>query len=57
MVIAIISAHLWWTYPAAKQGNMLAHVMKNAAIIGRLVAILVIGPGRWSFDRLLSRKM
>ncbi len=56
VVIATLSAHLWWTFPAAQQANMHAHFMKNTAIIGGLLAILVMGPGRWSLDAWLSRK-
>ncbi|HZP79694.1 MAG TPA: DoxX family protein [Pseudolabrys sp.] len=56
VLIASFSAHLWWTYPAGQQGNMYAHFMKNTAIIGGLLAILVIGAGRWSIDAMLSRK-
>jgi putative oxidoreductase len=56
VVIATMSAHLWWTYPAPQQAAMHAHFMKNAAILGGLLAVLVVGAGRWSVDAMLSRK-
>jgi putative oxidoreductase len=57
VVVATVSAHLWWTFPAAQQAGMHAHFMKNAAIIGGLVAIFVVGAGRWSADAFLCRKL
>jgi putative oxidoreductase len=56
VVIATISAHLWWTFPAQQQAAMHAHFMKNVAIIGGLLALLVVGAGRLSIDALWSRK-
>ena len=53
LLIATVTAHLWWTYPAAQQGNMYAHFMKNGAIIGGLLGIMVVGAGAWSIDGML----
>jgi putative oxidoreductase len=50
VAIAIAMAHRFWEFDAAQYGNQLNHFLKNLAVIGALLYIVVFGPGRYSVD-------
>ena len=56
LIIATALAHRYWEYPAAQIGGQYANFLKNIALFGGAVVIFVTGPGRFSIDRLLSKK-
>ncbi|GIX10534.1 DoxX family protein [Elioraea sp.] len=47
----IFVAHAWWTYPAAQQAAQLGAAMKNLAIAGLLVPLVLAGSGRYALKR------
>jgi len=51
VVIATAVAHQFWTYEAAQAFNQTSHFFKNVSIIGGLVYIAGMGPGRYSIDK------
>lgn len=54
-IIATYLAHRYWIYPAEQQAAQKGQSIKNAAIIGGLLAMFVAGPGRLAVDRFLRR--
>ena len=50
VAIAAAMAHRFWEVDAAQYGNQLNHFLKNAAIIGGLLYVAVLGAGRLSLD-------
>lgn len=56
LVIATALAHRYWEYPAPQLGNQFNHFVKNLAIMGGALIVFVTGPGRFSIDRMLSKK-
>jgi putative oxidoreductase len=56
LVVATALAHRYWEYPAAQQMNQYNHFLKNLAIFGGALVIFVTGAGRFSIDRMLSKK-
>lgn len=54
VVIAFLTAHLYWQYPAAAQGLQFALLSKDIAIAGGLLAIFVTGAGSISVDNMLK---
>jgi putative oxidoreductase len=50
-VIAAAVAHRYWTYPAAQTFAQTAFFYKNLAIVGGLLYIAAMGPGRYSVDK------
>ncbi|HEU4350335.1 MAG TPA: DoxX family protein [Burkholderiales bacterium] len=50
VIIATSMAHRFWEFEAAQYGNQLNHFLKNVAIIGGLLYVIVLGPGRVSLD-------
>ena len=57
VVIALLTAHLYWQFPAAAQGLQYVFLSKDLSIAGGALVMFVAGPGRLSIDRLLSGKM
>ena len=51
VVIATAVAHRFWTYEAAQAFNQTSHFFKNVSIIGGLLCIAAVGPGRYSLDK------
>jgi putative oxidoreductase len=56
LIVATALAHRYWEYPAAQMGNQYNHFLKNLAIFGGALIIFAAGPGRFSIDRMLSKK-
>ena len=50
VAIAIAMAHRFWEFDAAQYANQLNHFLKNLAIIGALLYVVVFGPGAISVD-------
>ena len=50
-VIAAAVAHRYWTYPAAQAFAQTSFFYKNLAIVGGLLYIAALGPGRYSVDK------
>jgi putative oxidoreductase len=56
LIVATALAHRYWEYPAAQMGNQYNHFLKNLAVLGGALVIFAAGPGRFSIDRMLSKK-
>ncbi len=56
VIIASVTAHRYWGYPAAQQGVQYIFLTKNLAVAGGLILLFVTGGGRISVDRMLSGK-
>lgn len=56
VVIALVTAHLYWEFPQAAQGLQYVFLSKDLSIAGGTLALFVSGPGRISVDRMLSEK-
>jgi putative oxidoreductase len=50
-LVALAVAHRWWTYDAAQNFNQYSHFLKNLAIIGGMLVVAAVGPGRYSVDK------
>jgi putative oxidoreductase len=48
--IATFMAHRFWQFDAAQYANQLNHFLKNAAIVGGLLYVVVFGAGSASLD-------
>jgi len=56
VVIAIITAHLYWQYPAAAQGLQWVFLSKDLCIAGGLLVLFVTGAGKISVDNMLANR-
>jgi putative oxidoreductase len=56
VVIAFVTAHRYWEFPAAAQNLQYVFLSKDLAIAGGLLALFVTGGGRFSVDSILARK-
>jgi putative oxidoreductase len=56
VVIAILTAHLYWQFPAAAQNLQYVFLSKDLAIAGGLIVLFVSGGGRFSLDAMLASK-
>jgi putative oxidoreductase len=50
VVIATAMAHRFWEFDAAQYANQMNHFLKNAAIVGGLFYVAVLGAGGLSLD-------
>jgi putative oxidoreductase len=50
VAIATAMAHRFWEFDAAQYNNQLNHFLKNAAIIGGLLYVAMVGAGGASID-------
>jgi putative oxidoreductase len=50
VAIATAMAHRFWEFDAAQYNNQLNHFLKNAAIIGGLLYVAMLGAGSVSLD-------
>jgi putative oxidoreductase len=51
VVLATAAAHRYWEFDAAQYVPQLTNFMKNLAIIGGLLMVAAVGPGRYSIDK------
>ncbi len=56
VVIAFVTAHLYWQFPAAAQTLQYIFLSKDLAIAGGALALFVTGGGRFSVDHILADK-
>jgi putative oxidoreductase len=56
LVVATALAHRYWEYPAAQVVAQYNNFLKNLAVFGGALLIFGAGPGRFSVDRMLSKK-
>lgn len=56
VVIALVTAHLYWQFPAAAQTLQYVFLSKDLAIAGGLLVLFVSGGGRISVDNMLAGK-
>jgi putative oxidoreductase len=56
VVIAFLTAHLYWQFPAAAQTLQYVFLSKDLAIAGGALALFVTGSGRLSIDNILAGK-
>ncbi len=56
VVIALLTAHLYWEFPAAAQNLQYVFLSKDLSIAGGTLALFVAGGGRISIDRMLAGK-
>ena len=56
VVIALLTAHLYWRFPEAAQNLQYVFLSKDLSIAGGTLALFVAGAGRISIDRMLSGK-
>lgn len=54
VVIALLTAHLYWEYPQPAQGLQFVLLSKDLAIAGGLLFLFVTGAGRFSVDEKLK---
>lgn len=51
VLIATFVFHQFWSVPPEQVQNQLNHFLKNIAIIGGLLCVFAVGPGRYSVER------
>lgn len=56
VVIAILTAHLYWQFPQQAQTLQWVFLSKDLAIAGGILALFVTGGGRYSLDAKLMGK-
>lgn len=56
VLITILIAHRYWTYPAAQQGAQYIQFLKNLSIMGGALYVFVVGAGRYAVDARLARR-
>ncbi len=56
VVIALLTAHLYWQFPQAAQTLQYVFLSKDLAIAGGLLLLFVSGGGRFSVDATLAGK-
>lgn len=56
LIIATAIAHRYWEAPPAAVGAQYANFCKNLAIMGGMLLLYVLGPGRFSIDAWLRRR-
>ena len=56
LIFATALAHRYWEYPAAQVVAQYNNFLKNLAVFGGALLIFAAGPGRFSIDRMLSKR-
>ncbi len=54
VIIALLTAHLYWQFPEAAQGLQYVFLSKDLSIAGSLLVLFVTGAGRISVDNALA---
>jgi putative oxidoreductase len=55
MLVATFSSHRYWDFPAAQQVAQAGNFYKNMAMLGGILFLFVMGPGRLSVDNWLRK--
>lgn len=55
VVLTLIFAHPFWTFEGPSRAANQVQFYKNLAIIGALLFLIVLGPGRYSLDNRFGR--
>jgi len=56
IVLTIIFVHNFWTMQGAARAANQAHHYKNLGLIGGLLFLIALGPGRYSLDHRFSKR-
>jgi putative oxidoreductase len=56
LIVATALAHRYWEYPPAQVVAQYNNFLKNLAVFGGALLIFAAGPGRFSIDRMLSKR-
>jgi putative oxidoreductase len=56
LIVATALAHRYWEYPPAQMGAQKTNFLKNLAILGGALFLFVSGGGRFSIDRMLTKR-
>lgn len=56
LIVAVLTAHLYWQFPAAQQTLQWVFLSKDIAITGGVLLLFATGAGRYSLDARLSGK-
>lgn len=56
VLVATLSSHRYWDFPAAQQALQAGNFYKNMAILGGCLFLFVSGPGRLSVDYWLRKR-
>src|SRR5262249_17297849 len=56
MLVATFSSHRYWSFPEAQQRAQEMNFFKNAAMLGGIFFLFVVGPGRLSIDNWLRQR-
>jgi putative oxidoreductase len=56
LIVATALAHRYWEYPPAQVVAQYNNFLKNLAVFGGALLIFAAGPGRFSVDRMLSKR-
>lgn len=56
VVIALLTAHLYWQFPQAAQALQYVFLSKDLSIAGGTLLLFVTGAGGYSVDRMLAGK-
>jgi len=51
VLVATLIVHTYWTYDAAQRFAQMANFYKNLAIMGGMLCMIAVGPGRYSVDK------
>jgi putative oxidoreductase len=54
VLIALVTAHRYWTFPAQQQDLQYTFLAKDLAIAGGLLALFITGAGKFSVDEKLK---
>src|SRR5205823_10044786 len=57
LICATALAHRYWEYPPAQVAAQYNNFLKNLALFGGALGLLVTGRGRCSIDRMLAKKV
>ena len=56
LIVATALAHRYWEYAGPAVGAQYNNFLKNLSILGGMLYVFVIGPGRFSLDAMMRNK-